>query len=92
LNNLASSSIQIFIRVWFTSKTWKDELRDRHIFISDILRLASALGIEFAFPTQSLYIEHFPGAQGNKQITAPTQEEIDKKIDEFFRSKGVASE
>ncbi len=89
LNNLASSSIQIFIRVWFTSRTWKDELRDKHIFISDILRLASALGIEFAFPTQSLYIEHFPGAEGNKNIITPSQEEIDRKIDEFFKNKGI---
>jgi len=90
ISGLASSSIQIFIRIWLTSKTWKDELRDRHIFIKDMLELARSLGIEFAFPTQSLFIEHFPGAQaGNKSIERPTQEEIDAKVNEFFKNKDI---
>ncbi|MES9977577.1 MAG: hypothetical protein ABW107_02395, partial [Candidatus Thiodiazotropha sp. 6PLUC5] len=33
------------------------ELRVRHRFMLDILRLAQGLGVEFAFPTQTLYMK-----------------------------------
>ena len=58
-----------------------------------MLELADSLGIEFAFPTQSLYIEHFPGAiTGNKTIPRPTQEEIDAKVNDFFKTKGIGKQ
>ncbi len=90
ISGLASSSIQIFIRIWLTSRTWKDELRDKHIFIKDMLELATTLGIEFAYPTQSLFIEHFPNTDSeNKNRAYPTQEEITQKVNEFFNKKNV---
>ncbi|MCU7946910.1 MAG: mechanosensitive ion channel family protein, partial [Candidatus Thiodiazotropha sp. (ex Cardiolucina cf. quadrata)] len=36
---------------------WNTELRERHRFMLDILRLAQKLGVEFAFPTQTLYMK-----------------------------------
>lgn len=89
INNLADSSIQIFIRLWFNSKTWAEELKHRHILIKDILELARTLGVEFAFPTQSIFVEHFPGTSGKKNLPKLSQEEIDRKIDEFFKNKNT---
>ena len=35
---------------------WSTELRERHRLFTDIIRLAKGLDIEFAFPTQTLYL------------------------------------
>ena len=42
-------------------KYWSEELVERQNIYLEILRLASDLGIDFAFPTQSLHVESFPG-------------------------------
>jgi MscS family membrane protein len=41
---------------FFKVGSWSDELRERHNVFLEILRLAQDLGIEFAFPTQTLHL------------------------------------
>lgn len=42
--------------MFFVTPDWGRELQERHRLFLDILRLASELGVEFAFPTQTLHV------------------------------------
>lgn len=57
LNELAASSLDVLLYVFWATPDWNTELRERHRLLLDILRLASRLGVEFAFPTQTIYMK-----------------------------------
>lgn len=55
LNGLGSSSLDILVYIFFITPDWSEELQQRHRLLLDILRLGDKLGVEFAFPTQTLH-------------------------------------
>jgi MscS family membrane protein len=55
-NEFGNDSLQILVYVFFFTPDWATELRERHRLGVDIVRLAAELEIEFAFPTQTLYL------------------------------------
>ena len=55
-NDMAASALQILVYVFWEAPDWGTELRERHRLLIDIMRLAERLGVEFAFPTQTLYV------------------------------------
>ena len=57
LNEFASASLDVLVYVFWETPDWSTELRERHRFLLDCLRLAQRLGVEFAFPTQTLYMK-----------------------------------
>ena len=57
LNELGDSGLGILIYVFWRTPDWATELRERHRFLLDCLRLAERLGVEYAFPTQTLYMK-----------------------------------
>lgn len=56
LNEFGPHSLDILVYMFFQTPDWPTELRERHRFILDIVRLADRLGVQFAFPTQTLHI------------------------------------
>ncbi|MDM8546062.1 mechanosensitive ion channel [Candidatus Venteria ishoeyi] len=54
-NEYAASSLDIMVYIFFEVPTWSMELQARHQFLLDALKLAERMGVEFAFPTQTLY-------------------------------------
>jgi MscS family membrane protein len=56
-NQFADSSLDILLYAFFEVPDWGTELRERHRLFVDILRLADRLGIEFAFPTRTVWLE-----------------------------------
>ncbi len=50
-------SLDVLVYVFFCVPDWSTELQQRHNFLLEILRLAQALKVEFAFPTQTLHID-----------------------------------
>lgn len=56
LNEFADSSISILLHVFFEVPDWGAELRERHRLAIDILRVARTLGVQFAFPTQTVHL------------------------------------
>ena len=56
MNNLGSHSLDVMVYIFFAVPDWSAELAARHDFCLDILRLARRLGVEFAFPTQTLHL------------------------------------
>ncbi|MCC5877765.1 MAG: mechanosensitive ion channel family protein [Candidatus Sumerlaeia bacterium] len=61
LNEFGPHSLDILIHMFHETPDWATELRERHRLMSDIVRLAKRIGVEFAFPTQTLYLERGSG-------------------------------
>jgi MscS family membrane protein len=60
-NDMASFSLNIMFYIFFEVPDWSAELKARHEILIEILKLADKLGVNFAFPTQTLQMETFPG-------------------------------
>jgi len=56
-NEYGATSLDILVYVFWETPDWNTELRERHRFLLDILRLAKQLDVEFAYPTQTLYLK-----------------------------------
>ncbi len=56
LYTLDSSSLQIYVSLFFKNRGRVEELKARESFNTQALEFAALLGIEFAYPTQKLYI------------------------------------
>ena len=56
LNGLGDSALEILVYVFWETPDWSTELRERHRFLLDCLRLATRLGVDYAYPTQTLYM------------------------------------
>lgn len=63
LNEFSAASIDVLFYIFFKVPDWGDELRARQEVMLAILHLAKALGVRFAFPTQTLHIEEMPGKE-----------------------------
>lgn len=61
-----ASSLNVLLYVFFETPDWSVELRERHRLLNDILRLAHKLGVEFAYPTQTLYLKRGEGGLGEQ--------------------------
>lgn len=63
MNEWASSSMNVLLYIFFEVPDWSTELRERERMFVDIVRLADQLGVQFAFPTQTVHLfkeEHKP--------------------------------
>lgn len=54
--NFGASSLEVMLYFFFQVASWTDELRERQNVFLEVMRLAGALGVEFAFPTQTLHL------------------------------------
>lgn len=60
-NSMGAYSLNILLYVFFECPDWSVELNERHRLLLDILRLGNEMGVEFAFPTQTLHIQNQEG-------------------------------
>jgi MscS family membrane protein len=58
LNEFSSSSLGILLYAFVQTPDWSTELREKHRLYNDIIRLAKSMKIEFAFPTQTVYLRN----------------------------------
>lgn len=56
LNQFGPSSLDVLIYVFYETPDWSTELRERERLMLDMMRLADKLGVEFAFPTQTVHL------------------------------------
>ncbi|NIL96954.1 MAG: mechanosensitive ion channel [Planctomycetales bacterium] len=54
-NGFGASSLDVLLYCFMECPDWAIELREKHRLFCDILRLAQRLGVQFAFPTQTLH-------------------------------------
>jgi len=55
-NEFGASALEVLVYVFWETPDWSTELRERHRFLLDCLRLAKRLDVEYAYPTQTLYL------------------------------------
>jgi MscS family membrane protein len=55
-NAFAASSLDVLLYCFVETPDWSTELREKHRLYVDIVRLAHRLGVEFAFPTQTIWM------------------------------------
>lgn len=73
-NQFAASSLDILLYVFLEVPDFGTELRERHRLFIDILRLADRLGVEFAFPTQTLWLQR-SREEAERVFIAPGQDD-----------------
>ncbi|MDP2088811.1 MAG: mechanosensitive ion channel family protein [Flavobacteriaceae bacterium] len=87
-----TSSLLILLNVYFKQLDWNVEQSSRHRLHIAILKLAHELGVEFAFPATTVYIEQFPEKTGRnlkydlsddriKKVIQKIMEDFKKEID-----------
>jgi len=59
-----ADSLNIAVTYWYTPPEWEDYLAFTHEFNMEVLRRFNEEGIEFAFPTQTLYLKNDDGEKG----------------------------
>jgi len=82
-NDMGASSLDVMFYIFFKVPTWGKELEARHEVLMEIMKLAEKLGVNFAFPTQTLHMENFPG----KESLSPdymSEEEMKKEMEGYF--------
>jgi len=57
LQGLGSHSLDVLVYAFFEVPGWREELVGRHNLLLEWMRLADSLGVQFAFPTQTLHVE-----------------------------------
>ena len=55
-NSMGDFSLNILLYVFFIVPDWSVELKAKHSLYMDILRLGEKMGVDFAFPTQTLHL------------------------------------
>lgn len=68
LNDFGASALNIMVFTFFDVADYSLELKSRHEVMTSIIQLAEKLGVQFAFPTQTLHIETLPSQNGHTQI------------------------
>jgi len=72
LNEFSASSLDVLLYMFYETPDYQTELRERHRLMLDILRLADRLGVQFAFPTQTLHV--YSESQESAHRPAPPPE------------------
>ncbi|MEM7106822.1 MAG: mechanosensitive ion channel family protein [Bacteroidota bacterium] len=86
-NDMGDSSLNVLFYIFFDVPSWSEELRSRHEVLLDIVMLADKIGVNFAFPTQTLHMETFPEKKGNSPVYDKGQEELKKILDAYKKHK-----
>lgn len=87
-NNLSAYSQDVMFYIFFEVPTWPEELQARHEILLQVVKLANALGIRFAFPTQTLHMESFPEKESSYPKLAAEQE-YKSRLSKFILSELV---
>jgi len=84
VNGMGDSSINILFYIFFIVPDWSQELKARQDMILGIMRLAENLGVNFAFPTQTLHMENFPGKTSLSPTYKTDADNMDGKTEQFL--------
>lgn len=98
LNDFGATSLNVLLYMFFETPEWNTELRERHRFMLDVIRLAAKLGVEFAFPTQTLHVVQgdgagpdpveWPGKRASDEAAARGREQARVLLDDYDLGTG----
>ncbi len=90
LNDFGPDHLVILLYLFVKVPDWSAELVERHRILLEIIRLADALGVHFAFPTQTLEIETFPGQPDPEAPAAAGADELRAVAESYGSAAGAA--
>lgn len=90
MSAFGASSLDVMVYFFFQVDTWSKELRERHNVFLEIMRLARALGVSFAFPTQTLHVDTLSEPTPHAIHRAPTDEDLEKAVVAFASGGNLA--
>lgn len=79
-----SSALIVRCSCYFQTQDFAVELNTRQQLILDILRLAETIGVEFAYPTTTMYVQGLPGQTPPAPKAGPVNAENIQKIDRLI--------
>ncbi|MFQ3670857.1 MAG: mechanosensitive ion channel family protein [Verrucomicrobiia bacterium] len=82
-NDFGASSLNILLYFFLQVPDWATELEQRQNVLLEIMRAAKRLGVEFAFPTQTLFIESFPEKKPNRTASPVDREALRTAAEAF---------
>ncbi|HCI71334.1 MAG TPA: mechanosensitive ion channel family protein, partial [Balneola sp.] len=82
-NAFGAHSLDVMIYVFFKVPDWSTELQQKHNFFLEILKLAQEVGVEFAFPTQTLHVDSFHKDEPRQVGELKSEEELAARVIEF---------
>lgn len=75
-NGYGASSLDVLVHLFFETQDWSKQLQLQHNFLLQIMRLAEEVGVEFAYPTQTLHIDSFHGDEPRKASEDRSDDEL----------------
>ncbi len=88
-NGFGNSSLDVLVYCFLETDSWSVELREKHNFFLEILRLAEALGVEFAFPTRTLHVDSVH-SDTPRQVGNRTDDELAETVAAFGPSGSMS--
>ena len=82
-NSLGAHSLDVLVYVFFKVPDWSTELQQRHNFLIEIMKLAEEVGVEFAFPTQTLHVDSLYSESPRQVGKEKTEEELAAAVTAF---------
>ena len=89
LNDFGPDQRVVMLYYFVRVPDWSAELIERHRVFLEIIRLADSLGGAFAFPTQTLEIESFPGRPGREPLAAASDEKLRAVAESYASTTGA---
>lgn len=83
-NAMAEDSLDILFYIFFKAPTWSDELAGRQDILLSVLKLGKELGVRFAFPTSTLFVEEVPGNGSTTPKYNTDPKHLDAKLKGFI--------
>lgn len=73
---MADYALVVFVRAYIAVPDFFTELRVKEEFYFSVMRLAASVGVRFAFPSSTLYIEQFPEKKSLVPEYKKTKDEV----------------
>jgi len=84
LHELGAHSLEIMLYFFLKVPGYPGELIERQRIFLEIIRLAEAMEVRMAFPTQTLHVESLP----ESQLAGPTREPAGEQLEKIAREFG----
>lgn len=82
-NAFGAHSLDVMVYVFFKVPDWSTELQQKHNFFLEVLKLAKEVGVEFAFPTQTLHVDSFHKDEPRQVGEPRTEEELAASVSDY---------
>lgn len=84
MQGLGDSSLNVLFRVYLKTTSFAEEMALKEELLLTILKMAEKLGVRFAFPSTTVYIEQLPGQKDLIPSYNNTKEQNEEKLDDFI--------